>query len=224
MIKACLGAALLWMTSLTTVLADSSMVVPLISGTIGPVNVRIPLVNGLMVDTVDPDLALHIVSAASKDAAETTQTLRSMAETADGLKLRTISLTARAVCKAGVDLPICKFSQFSRDAASVAWIEIIHRPDMAVAFKTLDLEKSREVLTVKLHAGTLPVVLLQKTLRHPYGCPDDKEFGSCRMYMQVGANLLAVMMFWRNDDDSSLTPFDQMADAMAVTIKELVSD
>lgn len=184
---------------------------------------RIPLVTGLSVHTVDPDLNVHIFGA-SKQRTDTIQTLRSMAEMPGGLKLITASLAAQKSCKAGVDLPVCKFSQYSRGAAHVAWVQIIHRPDMAFALKNLDLKRSREMLLVERHSGPLPVMLLQKNINHPYGCPHDHKFGSCRMYMQVGSDLLAVMMFWRKDDISSSTPFDKIADAMALTIKELIRD
>lgn len=223
MIRAFLVALSLWVTSLATVLADSSSSISWIPGRIGAVGVRIPLVTGLSVDTVDPDLNVHILGA-SKQRTGTIQTLRSMAEMPGGLKLSKTSLAAQESCKAGVDLPVCKFSQFSRGAAHVAWVQIIHRPDMAFALKNIDLKRSREVLLVERHSGTLPVMLLQKNMNHPYGCPHDYKFGSCRMYMQVGSDLLAVMMFWRKDDVSSLTPFDQIANEMALTIKELIRD
>lgn len=223
MIRAFLIALSLWATSLTTVLADSFSAVSWIPGRIGPVGIRIPLVTGLLVDTVDPDLDLHILGG-SKQRTDTIQTLRSMAEMPSGLKLTSLSLAAQESCKAGLDLPVCKFSQFSRGAAYVAWVKIIHRPDMAFAFQNIDLKRDKEVLMVELHSGTLPVILLQNKMNHPYGCPQDYKFGPCRMYMQVGSNLLGVMMFWRKDNMSSLTPFDQIADAMALTIKELLKD
>jgi len=95
---------------------------------------------------------------------------------------------------------------------------------MAFALKNIDLKRSREMLLVAHHSGTLPVMLLQKNMNHPYGCPHDYKFGSCRMNMHVGSDLLAVMMFWRKGHISSSTPFDQVADAMALTIKELIRD
>jgi len=54
------------------------------------------------VDTVDPDLNVHILGA-SKQRTGTIQTLRSMAEMPGGLKLSKTSLAAQESCKAGAD-------------------------------------------------------------------------------------------------------------------------
>lgn len=190
--------------------------------TIGPHPVRIPLVDGLLLHTAKPDKTFAMASGGKLELNETIQDLSSMAE-AD-LGIRSISLRLPQTCRPHPKLPICQFAWSSKDSAYASWIQIIHRPDMASAQEVLGLKRSREFAPLERRSGQLPIALLQRVDGRPYFCPPDHEFGHCQMHMQVGTDLLAVMMFWREKETASLTPYEQLAQAMFRTVGEMLSE
>ncbi|TCV75928.1 hypothetical protein [Neorhizobium sp. S3-V5DH] len=196
-----------------------------ISATIGGARLQVPLVHGLLISTTDRKNDFHLSGGqADHVQAEIRNRLQSMANSETGLQLSNLTLMIDKVCASGVDVPLCRHAMVPpAEKAHVSWIEVIHRPDMAFAMELLSLKEAGEA-PLSGTSSFRRITHLHKNQGHPYACPPDREFGFCWMYMKLGDDLLAVIMFWREKNMSHLTPFAQIADDMGMTIAQLMKE
>lgn len=196
-----------------------------VSATVGGAHLQVPLVGGLSVRTADHKSEFHLSTGKAHLDAEIRSRLHSMANTETGLQLFDFALTINKACASGVDVPLCRYAVASpAKKAHVSWIQIIHRADLGSAMETLHLKEAGQAVTLSGGSLSPRITLLQRSQGHPYGCPPDREFGHCSMYMKIGDDLLAVIMLWREKDMSELTPFTQIVDDMGKTIAQLMRE